>query len=114
MLLVAGLILAVAAFRVLRATLFPELPTVAEGGVPGYDYTFWFGLFGPKGLPQPIVDRLFEASRKVLKDPALRKTLETSGNEPSPSASPAEFAEWAAASGAESRELTLQSGAAGK
>jgi tripartite-type tricarboxylate transporter receptor subunit TctC len=94
-----------------RSPLFPDLPTVAEGGVPGYDYTFWFGLFGPKGLPEPIVNRLFEASRKVLQDPALRKTLETSGNEAAPSTSPAEFAEWAAASGAASRELTVQSGA---
>jgi tripartite-type tricarboxylate transporter receptor subunit TctC len=96
-----------------RSSLFPDLPTVAEGGVPGYDYTFWFGLFGPKGLPEPIVNRLFEASRKVLQDPALRQTLEASGNGAAPSDSPQEFGQWAATSGDKERELLVQAGVVG-
>ncbi len=94
-----------------RSPLFPDLPTVAEGGVPGYGYTFWFGLFGPAGLPEPIVAKLFEASRKVLADPALREKLIASGNEPAPSASVAEFRQWAREDGERSRQLTIASGA---
>ena len=95
-----------------RSPLFPDLPSVAEGGVAGFDYTFWFGLFGPAGLPDAIVAKLFDASVKVLNDPALREKLVASGNEPSPSASPAEFREFAAKSGASEAELTIASGAA--
>ena len=96
-----------------RSPLFPELPTVAEGGVPGYSYTFWFGLFGPAGLPEPIVAKLFEASRKVLADPELVEKLVASGNEPAPSASVSQFREWAKQDGERSRKLTIASGAVG-
>jgi tripartite-type tricarboxylate transporter receptor subunit TctC len=94
-----------------RSKLFPELPTVAESGVPGYDYPFWFGLFGPAGLPEAVVTRLFEASRKVLTDPELVKRLEASGNDATPSASVSEFRAWAAKDGALNAELTISSGA---
>lgn len=94
-----------------RSKLFPELPTVAESGVPGYDYPFWFGLFGPAGLPEAVVARLFEASRKVLTDPELVKRLEASGNEATPSTSVSEFRTWAAKDGALNAELTIASGA---
>jgi tripartite-type tricarboxylate transporter receptor subunit TctC len=94
-----------------RSKLFPELPTVAESGVPGYEYPFWFGLFGPAGLPEPIVARLFEASRKVLTDPELVKRLEATGNEATPSESVSEFRAWAAKDGALNAELTIASGA---
>ena len=107
----AGRIKTIAVTSGQRSPLFPELPTVAESGVAGYDFSFWFGLFGPAGLPEAIVSKLFEASKKVLGDPALRERLVASGNEPSPSLSPAEFREWAAKSGAGDLELTLASGA---
>lgn len=94
-----------------RSKLFPELPTVAESGVPGYEYPFWFGLFGPAGLPEPIVNRLFEASRKVLTDPELVKRLEATGNEATPSESVSQFRAWAAKDGALNAELTIASGA---
>ncbi len=107
----AGRLKAIAVTSGQRSPLFPDLPTVAESGVSGYDFTFWFGLFGPAGLPESIVTKLFEASRKVLNDPALRERLTASGNEPSPSASASEFREWAVKSGAGDLELTLASGA---
>ena len=96
-----------------RSALFPDLPTVAESGVPGYHFSFWWGLFGPAGLPQPIVQRLFEASKKVLADPALRERLASSGSEVATSESPTEFSRFVIKSGAEERELTLTSGAIG-
>ncbi len=110
----AGRLKVIAVTSARRSPLFPDLPTVAEGGVDGYDYSFSFGLFGPAGLPEPIVARLFDASRKVLADPKLRATLEASGNEAAPSESPAEFARWVEAEGALERDLTIAAGGGGR
>ncbi|MFT3801402.1 MAG: tripartite tricarboxylate transporter substrate binding protein [Burkholderiaceae bacterium] len=95
-----------------RSPLFPDLPTIAEAGVAGYDYGFWYGLFAPAGTPDEIVQRLFEASNKVLAQPALKEKLAASGNEVATLESPAAFAAWAAKSGKTELELTKASGAA--
>lgn len=62
-----------------RASVAPDLPTVAEAALPGYAAGLWFGIFGPAGLPQPAVDRLAEATNRALKDPELRGELERQG-----------------------------------
>jgi tripartite-type tricarboxylate transporter receptor subunit TctC len=62
-----------------RSAAFPDLPTVAEAGVPGYDYSSWIALFAPKGTPPSVLNRLRAESGKVL--PALRERLEKSGLE---------------------------------
>ncbi len=95
-----------------RSPLFPDLPTIAEAGVAGYDYGFWYGLFAPAGTPDDVVRRLFEASNKVLSQSALKEKLAASGNEVATLESPAAFAEWAARSGRTELELTKASGAA--
>ncbi|NOV24336.1 tripartite tricarboxylate transporter substrate binding protein [Cupriavidus necator] len=77
----------------------PGLPALAEMGLPGFDFTFWFGLYGPAGLPDGIRDKLFAAANKVMADPQLRAKLASNGSEVATSASPAEFARWAAADG---------------
>ncbi|UDM53923.1 tripartite tricarboxylate transporter substrate binding protein [Cupriavidus sp. MP-37] len=77
----------------------PGLPALAEMGLPGFDFTFWFGLYGPAGLPDGIRDKLFAAATKVMADPQLRAKLASSGSEVATSASPAAFAQWAAADG---------------
>jgi tripartite-type tricarboxylate transporter receptor subunit TctC len=94
-----------------RSALFPNLPGMAESGVKGLDYTFWFGLFGPAGLPADISKKLFDASVEALKDPEVKARLEKSGNEAVPSASIEAFREWALAEGRVSKALTQQSGA---
>jgi tripartite-type tricarboxylate transporter receptor subunit TctC len=94
-----------------RSRMFPDLPTISEAGVKGYDYTYWFGLFGPANLPQDIVAKLADANAKVLSDPDLKGRLSQSGNEISGSMSPAEFTSWAQAAGRVLRELTERSGA---
>nr|WP_233101660.1 tripartite tricarboxylate transporter substrate binding protein [Variovorax sp. IB41] len=94
-----------------RSPLFPDVPSVAEAGVKGYDYTFWFGLFAPAGLPPEMAQKLFDASVAALGDPDVKARLEKSGNESAPSKSLAEFRAWALAEGAKSRELTERSGA---
>ena len=77
----------------------------------GLDYTFWFGLFAPAGLPQEVTQKLFDASVAALNDPEVKARLEKSGNESAPSQSLAEFRAWALAEGAKSKELTARSGA---
>jgi tripartite-type tricarboxylate transporter receptor subunit TctC len=62
-----------------RSAAFPDLPTVAEAGVPGYDYSSWIALFAPKGTPPAVLSRLRSESAKVL--PALKERLEKSGLE---------------------------------
>ena len=94
-----------------RSPLFPDVPSVAEAGVKGYDYTFWFGLFAPAGLPPEMAQKLFDASVAALNDPDVKARLEKSGNESAPSKSLAEFRTWALAEGAKSKELTERSGA---
>jgi tripartite-type tricarboxylate transporter receptor subunit TctC len=94
-----------------RSPLFPDTPSIAEAGVKGYDYVFWFGLFGPAGLPADVSQKLFDASVAALKDPEVKARLEKSGNEAAPSASLAEFRDWAMVEGRKSKELTLTSGA---
>ncbi|BEP56810.1 tripartite tricarboxylate transporter substrate-binding protein [Variovorax sp. V118] len=94
-----------------RSPLFHDVPSVAEAGVKGYDYTFWFGLFGPAGLPPEVAQKLFDASVAALNDPEVKARMEKSGNESAPSKSLAEFRAWALAEGAKSKELTERSGA---
>jgi len=94
-----------------RSPLFPDVPSIAEAGVKGYDYTFWFGLFAPAGLPPEMAQKLFDASVAALNDPDVKARMERSGNESAPSKSLAEFRSWAAAEGAKSKELTERSGA---
>ncbi|MDO5625169.1 MAG: tripartite tricarboxylate transporter substrate binding protein [Pseudomonadota bacterium] len=94
-----------------RSPLFPDLPGMKESGVEGYDFTLWFGLFGPRGLPQAIQDKLFHASVEALNDPEVQARLARQGNAAEPSASPKAFLEWALQQGEESKRLVERSGA---
>jgi tripartite-type tricarboxylate transporter receptor subunit TctC len=94
-----------------RSPLFPDLPGMKESGVPGFDYTFWFGLFAPAGLPEEVAKKLFDASAKALEDPDVKARLAKQGNLAAPSASLEEFRTWALKEGQESKALTQRSGA---
>jgi tripartite-type tricarboxylate transporter receptor subunit TctC len=52
--------------------LLPEVPTVSESGLPGYEATAWFGLFGPAGMPKDIVMKIDQEAIKVFSDPTFR------------------------------------------
>ena len=60
----------------------PELPTAAEGGLPGLTVTATLGLLAPAGTPAPIVEQIAQATRKVLADPAYQQMLIETGFEP--------------------------------
>jgi len=59
--------------------LVPGLPTVSESGVPGFVMTSWWGIFGPAGLPQPVVTRLNTELVRILKSPEVQNTFATLG-----------------------------------
>lgn len=76
-----------------RSALMPDLPTIAESGVPDYDLSGWIALFAPTGTPKAIVERLNVEVTKVLQLPDIRTRLLDLGAEPSPMPV-AEFAAW--------------------
>ena len=65
-----------------RISAAPELPTVAEAGVPGYEVILWHGLIGPKGMPKSIVDRLNSEATQILKSKAMEELLAADGVSP--------------------------------
>ena len=69
----------------------PGIPGAEEAGLPGYDFTFWFGLFVPAGTPAPVVKRLHEAAVKGLGKPDVRDKIALQGMDAAPSASPEAF-----------------------
>ena len=60
----------------------PDVPTMAESGVPGYDVTAWFGLLAPAKTPRDIVDLLYKNITEILKEEPIRKRLVELGAEP--------------------------------
>lgn len=77
----AGALRAVAVSTPGRAAALPDVPTVAEQGVPGFDVTNWQGLFAPAGTPPAIIRRLHDALLRVLDEPPVRARLEDQGFE---------------------------------
>ncbi len=63
-----------------RSPVLPDLPTIDEAGVPGYDKAGWFGLFAPAKVPEPMINHVYQAVAKVLKDPDTTKRLAVEGN----------------------------------
>jgi tripartite-type tricarboxylate transporter receptor subunit TctC len=55
-----------------RSPVTPDIPTIAEGGVPGYEATIWLGLMAPAGTPKPIVEQLSSAVNKVINSPEVK------------------------------------------
>ncbi|RMX06645.1 tripartite tricarboxylate transporter substrate binding protein [Corticibacter populi] len=62
-----------------RLSSFPEVPTTAEAGYPGVNATSWFGVFAPKGTPQPVIDRLVGAIEEVTAEPAFVQSATEQG-----------------------------------
>jgi tripartite-type tricarboxylate transporter receptor subunit TctC len=69
-----------------RSALFPDFPTVAESGLPGYSSLGWFGLFAPAGTPRDVVARISADTKTVLTLPEAKQRLAEQGAEPEPNA----------------------------
>jgi tripartite-type tricarboxylate transporter receptor subunit TctC len=67
-----------------RSAVLPDLPTIAEGGLTGYEMLNWLGLFAPTGTPRAIVDRLAAESLRILRVPEVIQRFHAQGAEPSP------------------------------
>jgi tripartite-type tricarboxylate transporter receptor subunit TctC len=78
----AGAIRPLAVAGASRSPLFPELPTMAEAGVPGFEASSWFGLVAPAKTPPEVMKILTDAVMKVLRDPDIAKKLADVGAEP--------------------------------
>lgn len=75
----SGQVRALAVTTKQRSPLLPQLPTMDEAGVPGYDKAAWFGLFAPAAVPGPVIDRMYQAVARVLTDPEIVKRLAAEG-----------------------------------
>ena len=86
-----GKLRALAVSTLTRSKQLPDVPTVAESGLPGYEYSNWYGFLVPAKTPRPVVMRLFKEITAVLNAPDVRERLVTAGMDPAPSASPEEL-----------------------
>jgi tripartite-type tricarboxylate transporter receptor subunit TctC len=87
----SGALRALAVSSLKRASALPDLPTIAELGIPGYEAIQWFGLLAPVGTPKEIVARLHDETVAGLKTDKVVKWMATEGAEPG-GGTPGEFA----------------------
>jgi tripartite-type tricarboxylate transporter receptor subunit TctC len=93
-----------------RSPAFPEIPTVAEAGVPGYSAPTWSGVIGPANLPRPIVEKLNAAINRAIKAQAFVARFGAIGDEPA-GGPPEEFAATIARDSAKWKDVVARSGA---
>ena len=75
----AGAVRALAVTTPERVTLLPDVPTVAEAGLPGYEVNAWFGLLAPAGTPDAVTQRIYAAVADAWAEPAIRRQVEALG-----------------------------------
>jgi len=85
----AGKLLALGVSGTQRSPLLPEVPTIAEAGVPGFDFPIWYGVWAPAGTPVELIEKLSKDIARVLAVPGLRASLATHGAEPMTMTQPA-------------------------
>jgi tripartite-type tricarboxylate transporter receptor subunit TctC len=93
-----------------RSPALPDLPTIAESGVPGYEMILWYGLVGPAGIPSEVVQRLNSEIGKVLRDKDVSGRLAAQGVDAAPS-TPQQFAQLIASELKKYAKVVKQTGA---
>ena len=93
-----------------RSPAFPDLPTIAEAGVPGYDAGTWSGVIAPAGVPKPIVEKLNAAINRAITTPAFKERFGAIGDEPA-GGSAEEFVETIRKDSAKWADVVRRSGA---
>jgi tripartite-type tricarboxylate transporter receptor subunit TctC len=94
-----------------RSPLMPEIPGMAEAGLPDYAMAFWYGLFVPTGTPPDVVKKLYAATIEAIQKPEFKAALAREGTEVASSASPEEFAAFLAEDAKFWAKLAKDSGA---
>jgi tripartite-type tricarboxylate transporter receptor subunit TctC len=92
-----------------RSAGFPDVPKVAEAGVPGYAAPTWSGVIGPAGIPRAIVDKLNAAINRAIQSPTFKERFASIGDEPAGGA-PEDFAETIAKDSAKWKEVVQRAG----
>ena len=106
----AGRLKALAVTTAQRSSVMPELPTIAESGLPGFAIDTWFGLFAPGGTPADVVQRLNDVFVKALQEPDVKARFAQLMAEPSPT-TPAQFGDFVKAELAKYEKVVKASGA---
>jgi len=106
----AGKLRPVAVTTLARSPFFPEVPTMNEAGVKGYEFSTWYGLMVPAGTPRAVIDRLNAETAKVLAQPFVKEQFAVQGVDTTPS-SPAEFGQYLKAEVAKWGKVVKASGA---
>lgn len=78
----AGKLVALATAATQRASALPNVPSMAEAGMPGFDTSLWFGVMAPAGTPQTVVDEIAQAASKAMRAPQAAETLKKQGFDP--------------------------------
>jgi tripartite-type tricarboxylate transporter receptor subunit TctC len=106
----SGKLRALAVTSATRSPAAPDLPTMAEAGLPGYDISTWFGLWAPAGTPKDVVEKIAAEVRQILRTPEVVQDLTTRGIEPVGS-TPSEFAAYQVSETAKWARVVKDSGA---
>jgi tripartite-type tricarboxylate transporter receptor subunit TctC len=78
----AGMVRALGTSGKMRSPILPDVPTMAEAGVPGFNATLWVGFMAPAGTPKPIIDKLHDEITKILRRPDIKQAWEKTGATP--------------------------------
>ncbi len=106
----SGKVRALAVSGARRSPGFPDLPTIAEAGVPGYEAGTWTGVIAPAGLPQPLIDKLNAAVNEAIRSPIFTERFALIGDEPA-GGTPQDFADTIRRDSARWAEVVKRSGA---
>jgi tripartite-type tricarboxylate transporter receptor subunit TctC len=106
----AGRVRALGVTTAKRNPQLPDVPTIIEGGVPGYEVTIWYAVFAPVATPKPVVTRLNADMVKALNSPEMKERMALQGMDPSPS-TPAELAAFVKTESAKWTKAVKDSGA---
>lgn len=107
----AGKLRALAVTSAKRSPELPDLPTVAQAGIKGYDVTAWFGVAAPKGTPREVVMKLHSELLRIVKNPDVQKQLLNAGQEVTWQETPEQFGEMLKAEATKWARMVKESGA---
>jgi len=102
-------LLALAVTTAQRTPVLPDVPTVAEAALPGYEYQDWWGAFAPAGMSKPVIDKISKEIARIVNLPDIKKQMLNQGEEATPS-TPEEFTRFVRAKVETARKVVTLAG----